>query len=425
MVTLRHLTPRRRTKTKLAPLGGVPRLTRFRSTSAAAEDRRRVQTAVKGKTADSNDAVELPIEHEAARRFRQEHDGVDFWCGTLNGCGRQLIIRIGDHKIPHFYHLVASDVQCRLVENNRGRLNIEPPIVLDNVQRWRSNRGLPEGNVDFFDPIKDHDARYMHISGPPGTRDTRLVLGDITIVQVLEDAKSPQGREWDWFVHHRNSELRAVLQEQGISYAQIRFTPTKTSAIMQVFLTTEDNVGDWGQIERYRPAPNRPPRPPKPPALRTPSPVAVPAPAARVPTPSPVVDRAFSAPARSEQWHESAREMILQAKAVQTQGHTARPRSESRAAVNRRRAASGPKLELAPASGSTPKPQDENPPAVDPYDARLDRQQQRLEIALTSNDRQDIRQLARDLKQLVTTHGPDMSSRQKKRARDLLAQARR
>ncbi|MFD6948498.1 hypothetical protein A6A08_18735 [Nocardiopsis sp. TSRI0078] len=70
----------------------------------------------------------------------------------------------------------------------------------------------------------------MHISGPPGTRDTRIALGDVTTMQVQQDASSAQGREWDWFVHERNTQVRAILDGQGISYAQIRFVPTTTSA---------------------------------------------------------------------------------------------------------------------------------------------------------------------------------------------------
>ncbi|MFC5827981.1 hypothetical protein [Nonomuraea insulae] len=51
----------------------------------------------------------------------------------------------------------------------------------------------------------------MHISGPVGTRDTRIVLRAVTIMQVQQDAASAQGLEWDWFVHERNTEVHAIL----------------------------------------------------------------------------------------------------------------------------------------------------------------------------------------------------------------------
>ncbi|MEV4804987.1 hypothetical protein AB0K18_33730 [Nonomuraea sp. NPDC049421] len=239
-------------------------MTQLRSTSAAVQDRRLVQTAVKGPTADSQDAVFLPLEHDAALEFRQEHSGVDFWCGTVNGCGRRLFTRIGDEKIPHFFHQGESEAQCRRAQRNRGWLDLEAPIVWAELRRWRQGRDLPEGQIDFFDPIDGHDARYMHISGPVGTRDTRIVLGDVTTMQVQQDAASVQGREWDWFVHERNTQVRAILDSQGIAYARIRFVPTATSATLQVFLATPDNVGDWGRISRYVAAPNRAPRPPEP-----------------------------------------------------------------------------------------------------------------------------------------------------------------
>ncbi|MGS2647936.1 hypothetical protein [Streptosporangium sp. G12] len=56
-----------------------------------------------------------------------------------------------------------------------------------------------------------------------------------------------------------SASVRATLDSQGIAYAQIRFVPTATSAALQVFLSTPDNVGDWGRISRYVPTPNRAP----------------------------------------------------------------------------------------------------------------------------------------------------------------------
>ncbi|MDA0565160.1 competence protein CoiA [Streptomonospora sp. S1-112] len=258
-----------------------------------------MQTAVKGATADSEDAVILPIEHDAAIEFREEHraTGTEFWCGSVNGCGRKLFIRIGDDKIPHFYHQGEAESSCRLAQRSRGRHDIEPPIAWAELRRWRVSRGLPEGKVDFIDPLEKHDGRYLHISGPRGTRDTRIVLGDLTIVKVKDDARSPQGREWDWFVHHSNTELRGILDEQGIPYGPIRFSQTKDSAIMQVFLAAADNVGDWGRVSRYEPAPHRPPRPPAPaiPAQAAPRPApARPSASSRAPVPGSTHERADS-----------------------------------------------------------------------------------------------------------------------------------
>ncbi|WP_147269113.1 hypothetical protein [Sphaerisporangium album] len=203
----------------------------------------------------------MPYERDAALEFRQEHEGVHFWCGTVSGCGRPLFTRIGDERIPHFYHLGESEAQCRLAKRSRGRLDIEPEMISAELKRWRQSRDLPEGEAVFRDPIDRFDARYIHISDPASTRDTRVVLGNITITKVLEDAESPQGREWDWFVHERNSEVTAILDRQGVAYGRFRFVMHATSATLEVFLSTPDNVGDWGRISRYVPAPNRAPRP--------------------------------------------------------------------------------------------------------------------------------------------------------------------
>ncbi len=90
-----------------------------------------MQTAVKGPTADSQDAVFLPMEHDAAQEFRREHSGMDSWCGTVNGCGRQLFTRISGEKIPHFFHRGESEAQCRRAQKNRagstGRIAVQRP----------------------------------------------------------------------------------------------------------------------------------------------------------------------------------------------------------------------------------------------------------------------------------------------------------
>ncbi|PRX64244.1 hypothetical protein B0I32_109172 [Nonomuraea fuscirosea] len=88
------------------------------------------------------------------------------------------------------------------------------------------------------------------------------MLGDITIMQVQQGAASAQGREWAWFVHERNIEVRSILDGQGIAYARIRFVATATSATSQVFLSKSDNVGDWaasaGTCPRPTGLPGRP-----------------------------------------------------------------------------------------------------------------------------------------------------------------------
>ncbi|WP_436764497.1 hypothetical protein [Streptosporangium sp. V21-05] len=360
-------------------------MTHLRSTSGAAQDRRLVQTAVKGLTADSGDAVFLPYEHDAAREFRQEHEGVHFWCGTVNGCGRPLFTRIGEERIPHFYHLGESEAQCRLAKKSRGRLDIEAPMISAELKRWRQGRDLPEGHVDFFDPIDRHDARYMHITGPAGTRETRIVLGDVTIVQVQQDAASAQGREWDWFVHERNTEVTAILDRQGVAYGRFRFVMHATSATLQVFLSTPDNVGDWGRISRYVPAPNRAPRLPKPaPPVRADSRLAP----ARAPVPQ---QTAVFGPAR-EQVDDFAR-------------RAPRPR------------ASEPTQWYAPAP-RVPAPRSEEQIANEFKDAIA-----RLEEALAQEDRKNKTRCARRLRALRKAHLKSLSSDDNRAVKDLLRRA--
>lgn len=411
-------------------------MNRPRSTSAVVQDRRLVQTAVKGPTSDSPDAVFLPLEHDAASEFRRENTGVDFWCGTVNGCGRQLFIRIGDEKIPHFFHRGENETQCRLAQKSRGRLDIEAPIVWAELRRWRDSRGLPEGKVSFFDPIDRHDARYMHISGPPGTRDTRIVLGDVTIISVKEEAASAQGRGWDWFVDHRNTEVRRILDEQGVAYARIRFTPTKDSAIMQAFLATPDNLGDWGRVSRYVSAPNRAPRPPapaqstkaapKPPPARVSAPLRAPRPPAPGYTWGPALvpaPRRSAAPPKTDpvQVRRVGEPYVfedLRARVAQMQDVSGEPPRES-APLRKTPGQRGPKSarqNTAAVKVSTPRPQEQLP-------ADLKEAIARLEEALILGNRRDRGRCARSLRELREAHKAVLSREDDRAIKALLSQA--
>lgn len=365
-----------------------------------------MQTAVKGPTADSGDAVFLPYEHDAALEFRQEHEGVHFWCGTVSGCGRPLITRIGDERIPHFYHLGESEAQCRLAKRSRGRLDIEAPMISAELKRWRQGRDLPEGEAVFHEPIDGLDARYMHISDPAGTRDTRVVLGNITIMKVREDAASAQGREWDWFVHERNTEVTAILDRQGVAYGRFRFVMHATSATLEVFLSTPDNVGDWGRISRYVPAPNRAPRPP----------------VAADPKPAPARATApqrtdVSGPARERVDPDAQTD--LEAQRARLRGLDSEPtREPAFARWDPRPGASEPTRRHAPAV-TVPVPSSEEQIAKELKDAV-----ERLKEALNQKDRKNTARCARRLEALRRAHGRSLAGDEKHAIKDLIRQAK-
>lgn len=239
---------------------------------ALTQDQRRVQTAVTGQTADSDEAVVLPMDRDEARRFLDAHPDAHYWCGIhQGGCGKRLHGRTPRHCVAHFYHLGSDpERRCRRLSFNRGRRDNDPVIALREVRFWRESRDLREEKVVHSEDHRSVDARYLDVIGLPGTRNTRVVVGDCASDELIREAKSSRGREVDWLVHHENNVILHQLRKNGIAYAVIRFKDEDdTTTVMQVSTKDRPREGDWTALEQYVPEPNQPkPEPVSPLLLR-------------------------------------------------------------------------------------------------------------------------------------------------------------
>ncbi|MFD3685466.1 hypothetical protein ACFWTE_11675 [Nocardiopsis sp. NPDC058631] len=370
-------------------------MTSFRSVSAAAQDTRRVQTAVVGPTAASKKAFYLPTDRDQAK---VEYDpDSHYWCGThQGGCGRQLSARFPLDKVAHFFHRGAKAADCPLSERRRGWRDFDPLAAWSALSPWRQARGLAEGHMNLFDNVRGCDARFMHISSPGDPRDTRIVLGDATDDRVLQDAKAPRAREWDWFVHQDNSLVRMLLDKYGVSYGLIRFADHGNAApTMEVFLRAGANEEGWGSAERYVPAPNRPLHPVE-------APVAVgrvPAQAQTVvqerPEPAPVVPRERAASLESD---------------LRVQ----RPPVRRRATTPTRPRPSTPKPAFRKAQESR---------TEERLSGKLQSSALLLDEALNRGDRRDIKRYARNLQNLRDEHEGRLALVDEQWIKHLLSQA--
>ncbi|MFB4294863.1 competence protein CoiA family protein [Nonomuraea sp. ATR24] len=158
------------------------------------EDTRRVQTAVLNG-ASSYDPILMPLDRTEALRFREHHDrmGNTFWCGThLGGCGKQLMDRIGQVKIPHFaHHAHRAAHMCRRV--NLGVDSADHLYIHQELSKWLMGLGMK--------PIS-----------APAIDDDFALGGDCTALTVTPPRQLPLiavqlvGNEHSWY--DRDSQLR-------------------------------------------------------------------------------------------------------------------------------------------------------------------------------------------------------------------------
>lgn len=227
------------------------------------QDHRRVQTAVTGQDADSDEAVVLPMDRDAAREFLEAHPGAKYWCGThQGGCGKRLYGRTPGHCVAHFRHQGPDPERpCRRLSHNRGRRDNDRVIALRAVRSWRESRGFREEKVVHSEDRRGVDARYLDVIGLPGTRHTRVVVGDCASDELNREAKSPRARDVDWLIHHKNNVILHQLSKHHISFALIRFKDEDDmTTVMQVSTEERPQEDDWTALAQYVPVPN-PPRP--------------------------------------------------------------------------------------------------------------------------------------------------------------------
>lgn len=183
------------------------------------EDTRRVQTAVLNEVS-SYDPVLMPLDRTEALRFREHHDRMDdtFWCGThLGGCGKQLMNRIGQVKIPDFAHHADRVTHvCRRV--NLGVGSADHLYIHQELSKWLRGLGLTPIGV----PILDHDFASggnctTLIVTPP--RQLPLVavqfVGDEHTWNGRDRQLRVRGRIVQWIFGTRSRASQAALDRDG------------------------------------------------------------------------------------------------------------------------------------------------------------------------------------------------------------------
>ncbi|WP_329494233.1 competence protein CoiA family protein [Kitasatospora herbaricolor] len=114
-------------------------------------DHRKVQTAVLGNR-NSDHPVLLPFYPIPLDRFRRDHVGDTFWCGTLlGGCGKQVTTKRYTERVCHFAH--HAPVKCDRVENGEASADhlfikraFDLWLVAQDIRRYAEFHGaVPNG----------------------------------------------------------------------------------------------------------------------------------------------------------------------------------------------------------------------------------------------------------------------------------------
>ncbi|HEY9327072.1 MAG TPA: hypothetical protein VIS09_02335 [Streptomyces sp.] len=146
-------------------------------------DNRQIQTAVL-EDPESDDPVVCPTDADELDEFREEFDGMTFWCGVLlGGCGGQLLTRRGNVRVSHFAHFPDPDgllPECG--RRSRGVTSADHLYVRAATQTWLHRQG--------------HTPRYRYIDrddAPVGSLVEIELDGHILLLHM--DPTTPP--DWD------------------------------------------------------------------------------------------------------------------------------------------------------------------------------------------------------------------------------------
>ncbi|HEY1156394.1 MAG TPA: hypothetical protein VGE95_08925, partial [Arthrobacter sp.] len=106
-------------------------------------DRRLIRTAVFGSP-DSDEPALCPETAEELDAFRQAHENVTIWCGTMfeGGCGRQLTTRRCTDKICHFAHYASGGDGHQCGRKERGKDSADHLFAKAHLSSWLRAQGI-------------------------------------------------------------------------------------------------------------------------------------------------------------------------------------------------------------------------------------------------------------------------------------------
>ncbi|MGP3777100.1 hypothetical protein ACTWJ8_40330 (plasmid) [Streptomyces sp. SDT5-1] len=159
------------------------------------QDRRLIQTAVCGASADSDEPVVCPTEPDELDVFRRDYADTRLWCGLLlGGCGGELATRrCLDNRVCHFYHLPdLTGLLPPCTRRSHGTGSADHLYVKTGTRSWLTQQGhhpayhfveddeAPLGSIVDID-LAGHRLRiHMDPSLPAdwnGTAGGELILG--------------------------------------------------------------------------------------------------------------------------------------------------------------------------------------------------------------------------------------------------------
>ena len=219
------------------------------------QDTRRVQTAVLGHP-DSYEPVVMPLERDEAKRFRELHDrkSETFWCGIhLGGCGKELMDRIGEVKVPHFaHHADRHAASCR-----RGRLGADSAdhlYINRALTRWLGRLGRTILSRSVFEEEFDVGGGCAAIIITPSGRASLLAVqlndGDIGWKTRNERLRS-DGRNVQWLFGMKTRAAQVALDRDGYAL-RVRCDFAGSDRVVMVAIQLPGRAVEWTDLTGWK-----------------------------------------------------------------------------------------------------------------------------------------------------------------------------
>jgi hypothetical protein len=218
------------------------------------QDMRRVQTAVLGHY-DSFDPVVMPLDRDEAKQFRAFHDreGDTFWCGIhLGGCGKELMDRIGEVKIPHFAHY--ADRHAESCRRTRLGLNSADHLYINKfLTRWLSRLGRTVIGRPVFENTFSTGGGCTAITIRPSGRAPLLAvqLDDGEVGWEERDYRlRSSGTHVQWLFGVNTRAAQMAIKRDGYAL-RIRCTSRGIDRVVTVAIQLSGQALEWSDITSW------------------------------------------------------------------------------------------------------------------------------------------------------------------------------
>ncbi|WP_146099058.1 competence protein CoiA family protein [Nocardia nova] len=216
---------------------------------------RLVQTAVVGHR-KSDDPVLMPFDTLEALALRAALANRSLWCGhLLGGCGKQLTMRIGAIKIPHFAHHPDSrsgSVECRRA--NLDASSADHLYINRGLTRLLRHHGLQPGGTRFDGQFASGGGcQRLTLDIPHGDGAIVVALRGVNL-DTWRDEEDELLRRRSWVNWLFGPGLRApadLLDRDGRSF-HLRFENRPAGRTLLVGAQVTGQPTEWTELERSR-----------------------------------------------------------------------------------------------------------------------------------------------------------------------------